>query len=39
LDGVRQSVEGVNPRSLDDSGIVKFMELTQLYQELENKNE
>jgi hypothetical protein len=39
LDVVKQSVERVNPRSLDDSGIVKFMELTQLYQELENKNE
>ena len=39
LDNVKQNVEGVNSRSLDDSGIVKFMELTQLYQELENKNE
>ena len=39
LDGVRVMVEGASTRSLDDAGIVKFMQLTQLYQELESKDE
>lgn len=39
LDGVRMMVENANTKSLDDSGIVKFMQLTQLYQELESKDE
>jgi hypothetical protein len=39
LDDVKLTVEGANPKRLDDSNITKFMQLTQLYQELENKNE
>lgn len=39
LDGVRSMVESANTKSLDDASIVKFMQLTQLYQELENKDE
>lgn len=39
LDGVRVMVESASTRSLDDAGIVKFMQLTQLYQELESKDE
>jgi hypothetical protein len=39
LNEVKQTVESVNPRSLDDAGIVKFMQLTQLYQEMESKDE
>ncbi len=39
LDGVRAVVESVDPKSLDDDGIVKFMQITQLYQELEAKDE
>ena len=39
LDEVRHSVESANVRSLDDDGIVKFMQITQLYQELEAKDE
>lgn len=39
LDGVKTMVESANPRSLDDAGIVKFMQLTQLYQEMETKDE
>jgi DNA-binding ferritin-like protein (Dps family) len=39
LDEVRHSVESANARSLDDDGIVKFMQITQLYQELEAKDE
>lgn len=39
LDEVRDVVESANTRSLDDAGIVKFMQLTQLFQELEGKDE
>lgn len=39
IDVVRRSVEEIDPSGLDDTGIVKFMHLTQLYQELENKDE
>jgi hypothetical protein len=39
LNDVRDAVESSNTRSLDDDGIVKFMQITQLYQELEKKDE
>jgi DNA-binding ferritin-like protein (Dps family) len=39
LDGVKTMVESASSRSLDDAGIVKFMHLTQLYQEMESKDE
>lgn len=39
LDDVQLVVESVSPRTLDDAAIVKFMQLTQLYQELETKDE
>lgn len=39
LNDVHSMVEGIETKSLDDAGISKFMHLTQLYQELENKNE
>jgi len=39
LESVRTMVESTSTKSLDDTGITKFMQLTQLYQELENKNE
>lgn len=39
LDDVKRLIESADPKSLDDSGIVKFMQLTQLYQELESKDE
>lgn len=39
LDSVRTMVESASTNSLDDASITKFMQLTQLYQELENKNE
>jgi hypothetical protein len=39
LNSVQSTVNSVDPKKLDDNGIVKFMQLTQLYQELENKDE
>lgn len=39
LDEVINRTRHINAQSLDDSGIVKFMHLTQLYQELESKDE
>lgn len=39
LENVKVTVESANPKSLDDSSITKFMQLTQLYQELEAKDE
>lgn len=39
LDDVRKSVESADVKSLDDDGIVRFMQITQLYQELEAKDE
>jgi hypothetical protein len=39
LDNVRTMVESASIKSLDDASITKFMQLTQLYQELENKDE
>jgi hypothetical protein len=39
LSDVRGAVESANTRSLDDDGIVRFMQITQLYQELEKKDE
>lgn len=39
LNDVKGLVESMSIKSLDDAGIVKFMQLTQLYQELENKDE
>lgn len=39
LDDVKVMIEQVSPRSLDDAAVVKFMQLTQLYQELEAKDE
>jgi DNA-binding ferritin-like protein (Dps family) len=39
LDDVKKLVESADPKKLDDTGIVKFMQLTQLYQELESKDE
>lgn len=39
LDVVRKNVEEIDSSRLDDTGIVKFMHLTHLYQELENKDE
>lgn len=39
LDDVRRSVESADVKSLDDDGIVRFMQITQLYQELEAKDE
>jgi len=39
LNSIQSTVNSVDPKKLDDNGIVKFMQLTQLYQELENKDE
>lgn len=39
LDDVRTMVESATTKSLDDASIIKFMQLTQLYQELESKDE
>jgi len=39
LEDVKALVESANAKSLDDSSIVKFMQMTQLYQELESKDE
>jgi len=39
LDEVINRTKHINANSLDDAGIVKFMHLTQLYQELESKDE
>jgi len=39
LDEVINRTKRINAQSLDDAGIVKFMHLTQLYQELESKDE
>lgn len=39
LDDVKVMIEQVSPKSLDDAAVVKFMQLTQLYQELEAKDE
>jgi hypothetical protein len=39
LENVRTMVESASIKSLDDASITKFMQLTQLYQELENKDE
>lgn len=39
IENVKTTVESANPKKLDDSSITKFMQLTQLYQELESKNE
>jgi DNA-binding ferritin-like protein (Dps family) len=39
LDHVKGVVESTNTDKLDDDGIVKFMQITHLYQELEAENE
>lgn len=39
IDNVRRNVESIDASKLDDTGIVKFMHLTHLYQELESKDE
>lgn len=39
IDVVMENVESIDTSKLDDSGIVRFMHLTQLQQELESKNE
>ena len=39
LDDVKRSVESADSKALDDDGIVRFMQITQLYQELEAKDE
>lgn len=39
LDDVKRSVESASSKALDDDGIVRFMQITQLYQELEAKDE
>jgi hypothetical protein len=39
LDNVKSVVEAADTSKLDDDGIVKFMQITHLYQELEAENE
>jgi hypothetical protein len=39
IDVIMENVQSIDTSSLDDGGIVKFMHLTQLQQELETKNE
>ena len=39
LDNVKNVIEATDSSTLDDDGIVKFMQITHLYQELEAENE
>jgi len=39
LDEVVERTKHIDARTLDDAGIIKFMHLTQLFQELESKDE
>lgn len=39
LDNVKNVIEAMDSSTLDDDGIVKFMQITHLYQELEAENE